>query len=500
MEAIAPHRRLAGRYVLEEAIAAGGMATVWRAKDEVLARPVAMKILREDLARDPDFLERFRREAVSAARLTHPSIVSVFDTGIEDDVCYIVMEDLGGSTLRELMDEAGPLPAPRAVELITPILSALGFAHSNGLIHRDVKPANVLISPDGRVKVTDFGIARAAFAGGDITTTGQVLGTVRYLSPEQVQGGDVDGRSDVYSTGVVLYEMLSGRAPFVAESDVATAMMRLTSKPLPPRAIRPDIPRRVEAVVMKAMATRPDERFPTAEAMAAALHLQVGAEDPMATQRIHLRPQEPERSSSLFRSWMLVPLIVLLLAGTVIAVGLTVGRLGLGGPFDEGEEPQASPRAGRPSGVELPVRQARDFDPEGDGAERPEEVGGAIDGNPDSSWETEGYNSASLGGLKQGVGLWLDLGGVQRVSRIVISSPLSGWQFELKEGPFERPSQALTGLSGRSSFTVGDGGRISVGLQSVETEGLLIWITELAPDGGRFRAAIEEVTVVGTAP
>ena len=197
MKAVAPEQRLAGRYVLEELVASGGMAAVWRATDEVLARTVAVKVLREDLARDPEFFSRFQAEAVAAARLTHPCIISVFDTGVDDGVCYIVMEYFEGKTLRAVIDERRALDAAEAVGIVMPVLSALAFAHSMGIVHRDVKAANVLMSPEGRVKVTDFGIAKAAFAAQNLTTTGAILGTVRYLSPEQAQGGEVDGRSDL---------------------------------------------------------------------------------------------------------------------------------------------------------------------------------------------------------------------------------------------------------------------------------------------------------------
>src|SRR5438093_3284620 len=286
MEAVAPDRRLAGRYGLEQLIATGGMAEVWRARDEVLARMVAVKILRPELADDPSLAERFQREAVAAARLGHPCIIGVFDTGHDDGTRYIVMEHFAGRSLRDILEERRQLAPDEAVAITLPVLEALGHAHGQGLIHRDVKPGNILVGEDGRVKVTDFGIAKVAYAHGDLTTTGAMLGTVRYVSPEQVEGGEVDGRSDLYSAGVVLYEMLTGRPPFAAQTDVATAMMRLTSDPLPPRAIRPGVPRRLEAVVTKAMARRPEDRFLSAAAMRAALERHAASGDPSATQAI----------------------------------------------------------------------------------------------------------------------------------------------------------------------------------------------------------------------
>src|ERR687891_747440 len=206
-------RRLAGRYELEAEVASGGMGTVWRARDEVLGRPVAVKVLHEHLARDPDLLDRFRLEAVAAARLNHPAIVRVFDTGIDDGVCYIVMELFEGTTLQAVLAERGTLQPEEAARIVGSALHGLGHAHRQGVIHRDVKPGNILLDRDGWVKVTDFGIAKAAFAGDDLTTTGNLLGTSRYLAPEQVTGGPTDARTDLYSTGIVLSEALEQAVP-----------------------------------------------------------------------------------------------------------------------------------------------------------------------------------------------------------------------------------------------------------------------------------------------
>src|ERR671930_1539303 len=229
---------LADRYLLLEPAGEGGMATVWQATDQVLDRPVALKILRPNLAEDPGLLERFRAEALAAARLNHPNIVNVFDAGTEDHAAFIVMELFEGETLRERLNRDGHLPPEEAVSVLLQALSALQFAHENGLIHRDVKPGNILLGPDGRVKVTDFGIAKAAYEDADPTTTGSVLGSVPYLSPEQVQGNPTDGRSDIYSAGATLYEALTGRPPFVAGSNLAAAGVRSGSGPKRTRAPR----------------------------------------------------------------------------------------------------------------------------------------------------------------------------------------------------------------------------------------------------------------------
>jgi serine/threonine-protein kinase len=508
MEPAAANRRLADRYILEELIDTGGMAEVWRARDEVLARTVAVKILREDLARDPGFAKRFQREAVAAARLTHPNIVSVYDTGVDDEVSYIVMEYLDGRNLREVLDDRGPLEPEDAVGLVGPVLVALAYAHANGVVHRDVKLANILVAEDGRVQVTDFGIAKAAFTGTDLTTTGRALGTVRYLSPEQVQGAEVDARSDLYSVGVVLYELLTGRAPFQAETDMAVAMMRLNQDPTPPRAFRGGIPRAVESVVLRALARKPEDRFQSAESMRNALERAVGGADLTTTQPFSsprsgqiTRPVEshvPATGGSVFRSWMLIPLIVLVLAGAAIAAGLAIGRLELGGALGVRAAPN-SPGERSQTLSEIPIVGVRDVDPQGsDGAEHPEETGLAIDGARDTNWGTDHYNSAEFGGLKDGLGLFLDLGQRRNVSRIRLVSSIEGWTFEVRAGSTSqitaRPIQAT---DGSTTFTVGSRGAVVVDLKPVQTSGLLIWITRLGADEGRYAASIAEVTVEG---
>ena len=234
---------LGGRYELDEVVGSGGMATVWRAHDRVLDRAVAVKILHARLAEDPSFLDRFNAEATASARLTHPNIVHVFDAGTDDGTAFIVMELFDGETLRDRLRRTGAFAPEEAASVMVQALHGLQFAHDHGLIHRDVKPANVLVDPDGRVKMTDFGIAKAAYAvAADPTTTGRVLGSVPYLAPEQVEGTPLDARTDVYAAGAMLYELLTGRAPFVAKTDLAAAMLRLTSDPIPPRAVRSGIP------------------------------------------------------------------------------------------------------------------------------------------------------------------------------------------------------------------------------------------------------------------
>ncbi|MGF1598783.1 MAG: protein kinase [Acidimicrobiales bacterium] len=262
--------RLGNRYVLGEPIASGGMAQVWTATDTVLDRTVAAKVLHPHLATDAAFVQRFRREAVAAARLSHRSIVSIYDTISANGLEAIVMELIDGRTLRAELDERGPLDPGQAAALGSQIAGALDAAHQAGIVHRDIKPANIMLCDDGRVFVTDFGIAKAG-TDADLTTTGTLLGTAKYLSPEQVEGEVVDARSDLYSLGIVLFEALTGQVPFRANTDAATALARLHQAPPRVRQLRADVPPPLEDVVTRLMARRPDGRYPRASAVAEAL-------------------------------------------------------------------------------------------------------------------------------------------------------------------------------------------------------------------------------------
>jgi hypothetical protein len=455
---------------------------------------VAIKVLRDDLAERADFRDRFHREAVAAARLNHPAIISIFDTGIDDGVVFIVMEHFPGRTLAHLLAEEGTMDAGRAVSLILPVLDAQAYAHGEGVIHRDLKPSNILVGPGDRAKVADFGIAKV-MAGEDLTTTGKVLGTVRYLSPEQVSEGEVDGRSDLYSTGVVLYELVTGRPPFQGESEMATALMRLTRDPIPPRSVVPGLPRDVEAAILRAMARRPDDRFPSAEAMRAALGRWAGA-DTVAERPVLEEDVEavPARGST-FRSWMLVPLVLVLVAAGAVAAGLALGRLELGGPLGirtdggDGEQAEAVRIAG-----------AEDVDPLGDGSENSGDASLAIDGRPETAWSTVHYNSAGFGELKDGLGLFLDVAGSPEVTRITVVSPSGGWKFRLLPGASPDPDATpIRSADGATTFTVPESGRLEIDLRPGRIPGLMIWITQLTldPDDGRYHAEVGEVTIAG---
>ncbi len=472
-------RRLTDRYVLQEELASGGMGGLWLARDEVLGRLVAVKVLHEHLAEDDQLLERFRLEAVAAARLSHPAVVRVFDTGIDEGTCFIVMELVEGTSVADMLADQGPLRPAEAARVVRGVLQALSHAHREGVIHRDVKPGNILVGRDGIVKLADFGIAKTAFAGGDLTTTGNLLGTSRYLSPEQVTGGEIDARSDIYAAGVVLYELLTGRPPFEAETHIATATMRLTVDPAPPRSLRPGIPRALEAVVMKALAREADDRFQTADEMSAALEraAPAGESRPPVVREEHVPPRRS------YRSWIVVPAVLLLLAG--IAVGAFLLLEGFG--TDPGEEPGTGEPTSR-----IRLEQALAYDPiRGDG-EHDESAGAAIDDDDISYWETERYNE-DFGIVKDGVGLVIELREEAEVGRVRILTDTPGWDFNIfladDPGDFDytgTPMLEVEEADGAGTYDIDP---------PVETSYVLIWITGLVESDG-YRAFINDVDIL----
>ncbi|HWT93702.1 MAG TPA: PASTA domain-containing protein [Solirubrobacteraceae bacterium] len=314
-----------GRYKLVSRIGSGGMADVWCAEDLQLGRQVALKLLHRRFAEDPDFVERFRREASSAAGLQHPHVVSVYDRGEWEGTYYIAMELLQGETLKELIVREAPLDADRAIGLTTQILRAARFAHKRGIVHRDLKPHNVIVDPEGRAKVTDFGIARAGAS--DMTETGSIMGTAQYLSPEQAQGLAVSGQSDLYAIGIILYEMLTGSVPFDGDTAVTIALKQVSEPPVPPSHLNPAVPPALEAVVGRALEKEPAARFADADEFIAALEAvrdgsavvdgsPTSAFAPVAVEGelAPLTEPEPER-----RWWLWATLGAVLLAGVVLA-------------------------------------------------------------------------------------------------------------------------------------------------------------------------------------
>jgi beta-lactam-binding protein with PASTA domain/predicted Ser/Thr protein kinase len=328
---------VSNRYEIRDLIARGGMARVFRARDRLLGRTVALKVLNPEFASDPNFVERFRREAQAAASLTHPNIVAVYDCDRDGDTHYIAMEFVDGRTLRDLLKSGGRLHYRRAAEIAADIALALEAAHRKGVVHRDVKPGNIMLTRTGEVKVTDFGIARAIGTGEALTQAGAVLGTASYLSPEQADGRAVDPRSDVYSLGVVLYEMLTGKPPFEADSPLALALKHVNEAPTPPSEICEDIPASMEAITLKALSKRPDMRYQSA------LEMKEDLDRALQGRRVQAVPELPEPDtghdeSSLAEAehrskkpWAFVFIVGVLLALLIYGLYLLGSALGVFG-------------------------------------------------------------------------------------------------------------------------------------------------------------------------
>jgi serine/threonine protein kinase len=492
---IAAESVLGGRYRLVRLIAGGGMAQVWEAHDEILARAVAVKVLHPHLADDTAFLVRFRREAVAAARLSHPNVVAVFDTGVDGSVAYIVMELVRGRTLRELLAAQGALGPARAVQIAAQVAEALDYAHGQGIVHRDVKPANVLIADDGRVKVADFGIAKAASTGfgsnADLTQTGTIVGTAKYLSPEQVNGRPQDRRADVYSLGVVLYEMLCGRPPFTGDTELAIAMKHVRVAPTGPRQVRAGIPRPLEAVVLKAMAKAPSDRFDTAGDLRTALSM-IDLVDDDATAMVTRDPTPPEGITPTFaqteRSWLIPVVVIVVIALALGTVGVLFARNDNVRSF---LDPSKRPASGS-SAAGVKLVGARAFDPLGGGSEHDDQAGNVIDGDPATAWTTERYATPRFGNLKPGVGIAIQLDRAEKLTQVQVSSPTKGYAASVYVAEAFQP--ALAGWGEPVDVKSGIDGDTTFDLKDRRGAAVLIWITDL----GEARVAqINDVRVAG---
>jgi hypothetical protein len=485
-----PGDLIADRYELEELVGSGGMSSVFRARDQQLGRRIAIKILHERYGEDPEYIERFRREARAVARLSHPNIVTVIDRGEDGGRQYIVFEHVEGENLKELVGRTGRLPLRRALELALPVADGLAFAHQQGLVHRDVKPQNVLLSQEGEVKVTDFGIARSLDVEHGVTQTGTVLGTGEYLAPEQASGEPVSPATDVYSLGVVLWELLTGDTPFTGENLVAVALRHI-NEPLPSlRDERPDVPPRLAAAVERALAKDPARRFPSMSAFAAELRAclaelegETPAEDDAALTLITapapaVRPRSVERHRR--RRGLYAVLLALAAAGAAFAAVFYVAggdhthNGGSGGPSGGG-------------GAPVQLHGVTTYDPQGDGGEPAYTASKATDGDPATDWVTQIYNTQDWGNLKDGLGLVLDAGRSVKLSRLTVSTPTYGSGFMARvevgssqDGPFVIDSSTTT-VGAKTTFTLqGKSGRYWV-----------VWLTLLGPDR---TARISEVT------
>ena len=514
---------LAGRYRLDDQLASGGMAQVWRGTDEVLRRSVAVKILHPHLAADDTFVARFRQEAIAVARLSHPAIVSVYDTCSHDGVEAIVMELVRGHTLRQRLD-AGPLDPWSAAGIAAQVAGALDVAHAAGLVHRDIKPANILISEDGRVKVGDFGIAKAAESA-DLTQEGSFIGTAKYLAPEQVEGAAIDGRTDLYSLGVVFYEMLCGRVPFEADGSSATALARLHQEPPRPHDIRPGVPRELEAICLKLLARQPEQRYASATETRVAL-VNAGANDapnstenhivaalpsapgPVSTRapidhtRVPPAPPRPARFRDTERNWLVPTLLIVLAAASLGIAGLLISKSGARDLFDGNTNDPGTDTGGEVAPEALTITGATDFDPAPNGGgEHADEVPNLIDGKADTLWDTEWYNNREFAGLKTGVGFYLTLEQASLIQQVELTSPSKGWSVEIYVA--NSPANSMDGWGQpRASDEDISPGTVTLDLPEGGVRGgaVLVWFTHLgeAPTNtGQFSVGVAEVEVLG---
>lgn len=484
------------------------MATVWRADDPLLARSVAIKTLDPALGEDPDLRSRFRREAVAAAAVAHPNIVATYDTGEDDGVAYIVMELVDGATLRQAIDLHGALPLARAADIAAQVADALAAAHARGLVHRDIKPSNVLIQLDGRAKVTDFGIAKASDQpADDLTRTGNVMGTARYLSPEQLEGQPVDERSDIYSLGLVLYEMLTARPPFGGDTEIGTAVARLTNPPPSVSDVRPEVAPGLAHVVERALARAPDDRWPNAAAMRDALtpfRVAVPDRGADATMPVAMPRVAPSATTAAVVVAPAIPSIINdgVSVGTRMLAWIGALILGIGGGYAGYVLATDTTSAATPAAVsagtkDLPILGVTSFDPDGDQSENDADLGKMTDGRTSTAWATEGYFNPTTS-PKPGVGFVLDLGEPSKVRSLQFTSDLVGWDINLYVGSEKHTTLAAWGNPVANGSDLGLAADVPIDPPAAGRY-VLVWFTKLVkePDG-RYRGRIVEVAVRGT--
>jgi eukaryotic-like serine/threonine-protein kinase len=506
---------IGGRYRLDAEIGRGGMSTVYRAYDTVLERSVAIKLMHREIASDSDQLERFRREARAVAQLNHPHVVTLIDAGEEpsqdgrDDASgtpYIVLEYVDGETLKSIISEHGPLPIPQAIAYAIETARALGAAHERQIVHRDVKPQNILISEEGGAKITDFGIARSLTEEG-LTMAGRVLGTTDYVSPEQALGHPVTGQSDLYSLGVVLYEMLTGSVPFHGDSPVAVAMKHVREEIPDVQRQRPELSAATAAVLDRAVAKDLDARYPDAASMARDLEDVLAVEASRSGQatgeattvlrtlpgrvrrRLPWRLRHPARWGGSLAVLGIALALVLWLAAHEAHRGT-------------GTSPGAEARGGLVP-VQLSQTAAHDYNPFGTGPENRDQVENLIDGDPNTTWSTEQYYDGTLhkaGGT--GLGVYLDAAPQVRARAIEIQTTTPGFavqiyaaqRINLNLAYGSSTSLAERGWQGPvgAAASVRDGQRIPVAV-SRGYRYYLVWMTTLPPGGES--ATLSELTL-----
>ncbi len=490
---------LGSRYRLDRLIGSGGMAQVWEGTDTLLSRRVAVKLLHPHLATDPLHVERFRQEAKAAARINDPGVVGVFDTHSDGDHEAIIMELLDASTLRDLLDRRGVLDADTTERIGLRVLDALEAAHRADVVHRDIKPSNILLCADGRVKLADFGIARAD-GHTELTQEGSLVGTASYLAPEQVRSEDVDRRADLYSLGVVLYECVTGRAPFTGDSAATIALARLHSPPLDPRQVRADVPPHLAEVLLTALAVEPANRFESAADFRAALmggsiHVPGPPTGFESDEQLAFIEEHPESFSRSERGWLLPTLLILIVAAAVTVAGLLVNET-------RSDDPDGSVATTTPADEIEPLAVARvaTFDPQGSGTkgENDDEAELAADGDPATGWRTELYDEPTFFGSKTGVGVALVLESRSEVDRVRIVSGDNGWSGALYVVDGEVDDSIDLGRLEPAATVEDVRGTVEVATDGEIGRVVLLWITSLGEaDGSGHRVQIDELSASG---
>ncbi len=489
---------LSGRYKLEAKLGSGGMSTVYLAKDGTLDRDVAVKVMHREMSEQPDQLERFRQEARAVAKLSHPNVVAVIDAGEDGGHPYIVFEYVEGETLKQRIARVGALDAQEALAYAIEIARGLTVAHARNMVHRDIKPQNVLIDAEGRAKLTDFGISRQLEQDG-MTATGRVLGTTDYVAPEQAMGHPVDPRSDIYSLGVVLYEMLVGQVPFHADSQVGVAMKHVNEDLPDVQQRRPEISAAAALVVERATAKDPDERYQKVGEMiddlSTALEVEAaraGSTTGEATSVLDaVPPPQRKLSGPGRRSWAAILLLVLVAGGALLAVQLISSGGGGGGALKD-------------KGATVAISSATDYDPQGDEEEDPETISLTVDGNPTgTAWSSEHYDSDTFAGTKTGpnpgVGLYLTTKSPATPSKLVVRTPTPGWDAEIyavTTGPPDELSE--WGEPVGDVANAGSTTEIDLNVTS-PAKYFLIWFNKAAPardQAGRYQVEISDVKLL----
>ena len=499
---------LSGRYRLEAKLGSGGMSTVYLARDTTLDRAVAVKVMHREMSEQADQLERFRQEARAVAKISHPNVVAVIDAGEDGGYPYIVFEYVEGETLKARINRVGALDVQESLAYAIEIARGLTVAHARKMVHRDIKPQNVLIDAEGRAKLTDFGISRQLEKDG-LTATGRVLGTTDYVAPEQAMGRGADQRSDIYALGVVLFEMLTGHVPFQADSQVGVAMKHVNEELPDVQGERPELSAATALVVERATAKDPTKRYADVGEMiddlSTALEVEAaraGSTTGEATTVLEaVPPAKRKLSKRATWSWVAILAAIMIAAAVLLATQLIgSGNVGNGGHTGNGGN-NGGGGGTKSSGHEVSIQSATDYDPEGDGEEDPETVELAVDGNPTgTAWSSEHYDTDTFAGTKEGpdpgVGLYVTTQAAVTPDKMKIITPTPGWEAQIyaaASGPPEEIEEWGEAIGEVKNAGKEEEVQLHLGQAA---KYFLIWFTKASPASdqeGRFQVEISDV-------